>query len=68
MAAKKTERRFIITLRLSVFSDRDGFFYINPTPGNIERIILEGLNPYNKTGDLKVNKIQVLESQTLNKK
>ena len=68
MAAKKNERRFIVTLRLSVFSDRDGFFYINPIPENIERIIRDGLNPYDRTGDLKVYKIQVVESQSLKNK
>lgn len=61
----KQEERFKIIISLSVVPDSDGDFYINPSPENIERLIRKRLLSYIQTGDIKINKIDVIPSQPL---
>jgi len=37
------EKHFMVKLSITVKSDDDGDFYINPTEGNVERLIRESL-------------------------
>ena len=61
--SKQEEHHFLVKMSLSTFSDEDGFNYINPSLGNIERLIREGLRGYINTKDLKINKLEVIPSQ-----
>lgn len=60
---KKQETTFKVAMSLSVVSDDEGFYFVNPSSGNIERIIREGISKYNK--DMEIKKIQVFESTVI---
>jgi len=59
------EKHFMVKLSITVKSDDDGDFYINPTEGNVERLIRESLRPYTQLPDLKIRKLEVIESQPI---
>ena len=60
---KKQETTFKVVMSLSVVSDDEGFYFINPSSGNIERIIREGISKYNK--DMEIKKIQIFKSTVI---
>lgn len=60
-----TEKHFMAKMSLTVISDEEGHYYINPTEGNIERLIKMSLSPYTNLPDLEIRKCEVIESQLL---
>lgn len=64
----KKKKHFMVKMSVSVFSDEDGHYYINPSEGNIERLIKKSLGSYTDLPDLQIRKLEVIASQLLEEK